>query len=148
MQQRNEKQSHPYLKPGAAALVTAAALLAVLSAGHSAAPPADPALLAPMQSAVSAYNLRGSGELFATPPGSLQSGLVAGAPSLVSVKGDEAYLVVPAVLHYRQDTDLVSQQGQWLLVEKRQEGRWQIADQSWSVTAASRHPLFGAGRYF
>ena len=148
MQQRNEQQSHPYLKSGAAALVTAAALLAVLNAGHSAAPPADPALLAPVQSAVSAYNLRGNGELFTTPPGSLQSGLQTGAPSLVSVKGDEAYLVVPAVLHYRQDTDLVSQQGQWLVVEKRQEGRWQIADQSWAVTAASRHPLFGAGRYF
>lgn len=148
MQQRNEKQSIPYLKPGAAALVTAAALFAVLSVGHSAAAPADPALLAPVRTAVSAYNLGGDAGVFTTPPASVQSELKTGAPSLVSVKGDEAYLVIPAVLHYRKDTDLVSQQGQWLVVEKRQEGRWQIADQSWSVTAASRHPLFGAGRYF
>jgi len=148
MQQRNEQQYISYLKPGAAALVSAAVLFAVLSAGHSAAAPADPALLAPVHAAVSAYNLGGDAGVFTTPPSSVQSELKTGAPSLVSVKGDQAYLVVPAVLHYRQDTDLVSQQGQWLVVEKRQEGRWQIADQSWSVTAASRHPLFGAGRYF
>lgn len=148
MQKRNEQQSIPYLKSGAAALATAAALFAVLSAGHSAAAPADPALLAPVQGAVSAYNLGQDAGVFTTPAASVQSELNAGAPSLVSVKGDQAYLVIPAVLHYREDTDLVSQQGQWLVVEKRQNGRWQIADQSWSVTAGSRHPLYGAGRYF
>lgn len=148
MQQRNPQQNLPYLKSGAAALATAAALFAVLSAGHSAAAPADPALLAPVKGAVSAYNLGEEAGVFTTPPASVRSELKTGAPSLVSVKGDAAYLVIPAVLHYRQDTDLVSQQGQWLVVEKRQDGRWQIADQSWSVTAASRHPLFGAGRYF
>lgn len=148
MQKRNEQQSIPYLKSGTAALASAAALFAVLSAGHSAAAPADPTLLSPVRGVVNAYNL-GEGEgVFTTPPASVQSELRTAAPSLVSVKGNQAYLVIPAVLHYRQDTDLVSQQGQWLVVEKRQDGRWQIEDQSWSVTAASRHPLFGAGRYF
>lgn len=148
MQQRNPQQSNPYLKPGAAVLVIAAAFFTVLSASHSAAAPADPALLAPLQGVVSAYNTREDAGVFTTPPASVQPQLKTGAPSLVSVKGDQAYLVIPAVLHYRLDTDLVSQQGQWLVVEKRQDGRWQIADQSWAVTAGSRHPLFGAGRYF